>query len=97
MRNGAEEHPATGSGKLGKFRQLVELQSELVEQARKNEQAEQQCDALWRELERTAQPGGRIKPVATLARGLAGLRERLVGGLRKRALDRRSGLKQTNS
>jgi hypothetical protein len=97
MRNGAEEHPATGPGKLGKFRQLVELQGELVAQARKNEQAEQQCDALWRELERTAQPGGRATPLAALARRLAGLRERLVGGLRKRALDRRNGLKQTDS
>lgn len=88
MVNGAEELPVK-PGELRKFQQLVELQGELVEQARKNEQAEQQCDALWRELERTAQPPERATPVAALARRLTRLRQRLVGSLRRRA--RRNG------
>jgi hypothetical protein len=84
MENGAEAHPAK-AGELGKFRQLVELQSQLVEQARKNELAEQRRDALWRELERTVQPPGRHATIAAFTHRLGGLRARLMGALRNRA------------
>jgi hypothetical protein len=84
MVNGADELPVK-PGELRKFQQLVELQGELVEQARKNEQAEQQCDTLRRDLEREVLRPRRDTPVTTLARRLAGLRDRLVRRLRSRA------------
>jgi hypothetical protein len=83
MVNGAEELPATGSGKTRKFQQLVELQNELVDQARKNELAEQQCDTLRRELERKVLRQRPDTAAASFARRLAALRERLVGTLRR--------------
>jgi hypothetical protein len=61
--------------------ELVELQSQLVELALKNEQAEQQCDALWRELERTARGHRLDGRAAVLAARLARWRHRLAGGL----------------
>jgi cytidylate kinase len=85
MVNGAEELPAMGSGKTRKFQQLVELQSELVKQARKNELAEQRCDALRRELESHAQQVRRKGRAATWMARLARLRELLVANLRSRS------------
>jgi hypothetical protein len=80
MAKHAARSPAAPA-ELQPLRQLVELQSQLVELALKNEQAEQQCDALWRELERTARRHRLHSRAAALATRLALWRHRLAGGL----------------
>jgi hypothetical protein len=85
MARGTEELPVAKPGELRKFQQLVELQSQLVEVARKNEQAEKECDALWRELERNARKPRQISAGAgTLAVRLLRLRRQLLADLRAR-------------
>ena len=63
----------------------MELQSQLVELARKNEQAEKECDVLWRALARDS--GRRLRKqtgAAGIGARLAHARQRLLAELRAR-------------
>ena len=54
MARGGQAHAAASADELDQFKRLVELQGQIVEQARKNELAEKECETLWKRLAREA-------------------------------------------